>query len=263
VVPTPRPVPTPQTTPTPTAPVPAPTPAPSPATPGQTLFDDEFNGSSVSSQWTLLNRPGDHSNNEVGCYQPGNISEGSGVLNIHTQVAGACPGYGYTSGMVQWAGFRYTYGTLEVRARMPGGQGPWPAVWMLGADCQTTNPTTPDNVGTCHWPHDGSQEIDVAEKLCGDSCVNQQLWADAGNTMCRPAVSDVTANWHTYRLEWKPGSLVWKIDGVQTCSATQGVPSKPMFLMLNTAVGGNGGGTVDASTLPVDFQIDYVRVIAP
>ena len=249
------------------SPTPTPSPTPSPTAPGQTvLFDDEFNASSLNSSLVVLNRDGDQSNSELECYTPSNVSLGSGVLDIRTQ-SGYCPppnNYPYTSGMVQWDTFQYTYGTLEARMKMPGGQGTWPGLWLLGSNCQLSNHTTADNVLGCDWHHTGSQEIDIAEKLCGNNCMNEELWADTGNTGCRPStLSDVTTNWHTYTLEWKPGSLIWKIDGVETCSATQGVPASPMFLIINTAVGGAGGGTVDPSTLPQDFQIDYVRVTSP
>ena len=256
---TPRAGPTPPPSPPPTTPAPAlTTPAPPPGTLTRLSFD--------SFTWAVLSRDGDQSNSEVGCYTPSNVSVGSGMLDIHTQT-GSCPppnNFLYTSSMVQWDTFHYTYGTLEARVKMPGGQGTWPGLWLLGSDCQVSNHTTPDNVLGCNWHHNGSQEIDIAEKLCGNSCMNEELWADSGNTQCRPdTLSDVTANWHTYTLVWTPGSLIWKIDGVQTCSATNGVPTTPMFLIVNTAVGGSGGGRVDASTFPQDFQVDYVRITSP
>jgi beta-glucanase (GH16 family) len=65
---------------------------------------------------------------------------------------------------------------------------------------------------------------------------------------------------HVYTLIWASGSLTWQIDGVQTCQITCYVPTTPMFMIINTAVGGIGGGTVKNSTLPQTTQIDYVRV---
>ena len=210
-----------------------------------------------------LDRPGDASNQELQCYRPANAAVTGGNLVTTTKVDGSCSGHRYTSAMVQWRQFAFTYGTLEFRARMAGGTGTWPAVWMLGSNCQQSNITTPDNVGTCHWPEPGSDEIDVTEVFGGSTTtVNQGLISTAGNDGCRPEVSDVSADWHTYQLVWAPGSLTWTIDGTTTCTVTSGVPSTPMFVMINTAVGGVGGGTVDDATLPQQNLIDYVRVIS-
>src|SRR6185369_4026631 len=128
-----------------------------------TSFDDEFSGATLSKAWTNLNRPGDASNSEAQCYRPANVAQQGGSLVITSKVDTSCAGHRYTSGMVQWKSANFTFGTLEFRARFAGGTGTWPAVWMLGAGCQLSNPTTADNVGICHWPDPGSQEIDVAE----------------------------------------------------------------------------------------------------
>lgn len=223
------------------------------------LFDDEFNGSSLSSSWIALNRPGDASNSELECYRPGNAVVGGGVLSITTKVDSACAGYQYTSAMVQWRTFNFLYGTIEVRAKLAGGT-TWPAIWMLGANCQQTNITSPDNVPPCNWPSPGSDEIDITEILgSNQSQVNQQIHSSLGNPGCQVGASNVSLNWHTYDLVWRAGSVTWKIDGVTTCTINQAVPSQPMFLMLNTALGG-AGGSVNSATLPQVSQFDYVRV---
>ena len=244
-------------------PTPTPTPTPSVTPPsGQTSFSDEFNGSSLdTSKWVALDRSGDSSNQEVGCYAPDHAGVSGGVLTLRTDVA-ACPdGRSYTSGAIQMRSFSFTYGTVEFRSKEAGGVGTWPAEWLLGANCQQTNVASADNTPPCAWPNPGSDEIDIAEIFSYDhTMVNEQIHSGSNQDRCLPHVSDVTQNWHTYQLVWAPGSLVWKIDGVTTCTKTAGIPSTPMFLIINTAVGGIGGGTVDASTLPQTHQVDYVRV---
>ncbi|GEM_PF-4284246 len=232
---------------------------------GNPIFDEEFNGTSLdSSTWIALNRPGDSSNGEAQCYLPSNAAVADGSLVLTSKVDGSCAGYSYTSAMVQWKSFNFLYGTIEIRAKEAGGQGTWPALWLLGADCQQANITTADNVGTCNWPAPGSDEIDIAEIKGGNlTTVNQNLISNGTNTTCAPTTSDVSQNWHTYDLIWQPGSLTWQIDGQTTCTMTQAVPAHPMFLLLNTALGGNGGGQIDASTLPQTHSIDYVRVYQP
>jgi beta-glucanase (GH16 family) len=162
---------------------------------------------------------------------------------------------------VQWSTLSFTYGTVTVRAKMAGGSGTWPAIWLLGADCQ--NPSWLASY-SCNWPSPGSNEIDIAEVLGSNhSRVNEQIHTTQSDGTyflpnCDPAVNNLA--WHTYTLVWAPGSLTWKVDGVQTCQMTTLVPSTPMFLIINTAVGGVGAAQVDTSTLPQETQVEYVRV---
>jgi beta-glucanase (GH16 family) len=135
-----------------------------------------------------------------------------------------------------------------------------PALWLLGADCQQSNISSADNIGTCNWPNPGSDEIDIAEITGGHtSGVNEQIHSSLGNPGCGAQVSDVSQNYHTYSLTWAPDQLTFQIDGATTCQLTKAVPSHPMFLMINTALGGQGG-SVDPGTLPQTTSVDYVRV---
>ena len=162
--------------------------------------------------------------------------------------------------MVQWTSYNFLYGTLEIRAKMAGGQGTWPTLWLLGTNCQQTNVVSPDNIPPCNWPQSGSDEIDMTEILSGNlTTVNQQIHSGSSNPGCGAGTTDVSQNWHTYGLVWRPGSIAWTIDGATTCTITTAVPSTPMFLMINTALGGAGGTVVD-STLPQTLSVDYVRV---
>lgn len=232
------------------------------------IFFDDFTGSSLDTTWwTAMNRQGDLSNNEVECYQPANVTTGTNSnLAITTQVQPiACGGtnFNYTSGMVQWTTFNFLYGTVEIRAKLTGGTGPWPALWLLGYNCQAQNINFDPN-GPCNWPQPGSDEVDIVDDLYS-SRTNVYEWIHSGTTNagCIATTTDMSQNWHTYSLVWSPGKLVWKIDGVTSCTMQSGVPSTPMFLILNVAVGGNGGGTVAPSTFPQTMLIDYVKVSQP
>jgi glycosyl hydrolase family 16 len=230
------------------------------------LFFDDFSGESIdSTRWTLLNREGDQNNAESHCYQPANVTLSGGNLQIDAKVQPIeCDGktYNYTSGMAQWTSFNFTYGTIEVRAKMAAGRGPWAALWLLGADCQASNIISANNQIGCNWPQPGSDEIDIAEIIGGNlSNVWQNVISGtSGFQTCTPPTIDAGENWHTYTLDWAPGSLIWKIDGTQTCTFTENIPSTPMFLMMNVAVGGSGG-PVDDSTLPQTMLVDYVKVV--
>jgi beta-glucanase (GH16 family) len=237
-------------------------------------FDDEFNSNSVnSSLWDVLYVHGDRSGNEQGCYMPANVSESTGSLHELLKVESVtCPidanngGTGtlsasYASGDIQMRTFNFTYGTIQVRAKFAGGTGPWPAVWLLGADCQQPNYLITPQFGSCNWPNTGSQEIDIAEILNGDHTnVNEQIHYGGSNPGCYPSATDVSHNWHLYTLIWSASELLFQIDGRTTCKLTSAIPSTPMFMIINTAVGGLGGGQIINSTLPQTTQVDYVRV---
>jgi beta-glucanase (GH16 family) len=237
-------------------PVPAPPTGVTVGGPSNALFFDDFNGSGVdTAAWQVRNGSGDTSNSEQQWYAPANVLiTPDHYVQILTKVE-SYSGLQYTSGLIQFKTFNYTYGTLEVRALMPGGMGTWPAIWMLGYGMQ--------GVGgpRCSWPSPGCEEIDIAEFMNHSvTTVNQQIHTSSSDAGCRPALTDASRNWHVYKLIWAAGSLKWHVDGVTTCTVTSSVPSSPMYLIINTAVGGIGGGSVDSSTLPQTMLVDYVKV---
>jgi beta-glucanase (GH16 family) len=146
---------------------------------------------------------------------------------------------------------------------MAGGRGPWPAVWLLGANCQQSNVQSADNVPPCAWPQPGSDEIDITEIKQGALTTVWQnvISGNSGFQTCTPSTSDVSQQFHTYSLVWGPGSLTWKIDGIQTCRFSNNIPSTPMFLMINIAMGGHGGGAISDGTLPQQLMVDYIKVV--
>jgi hypothetical protein len=232
---------------------------------GTVIFDDEFNDTTVDTNlWSVGNRLGDASNNEKQCYKPGNVTESGGFLQILSKVDSSCSGAAYTSGMVQLNTLSYTYGTLEYRAKEPGaiGAGSWPAQWLLGSNCQAAFKTNAENTGGCNWPQVGSDEIDATEfKSTGPTKVWQNnISGSSGWKTCTPTITNASTNWHVYQLVWSPGKLVWKVDGATTCTQTAGVPTTPMFVIINTALGGDGGGAITNSQLPVTMQVDYIKL---
>ena len=240
-----------------------PTSEPAPTDLSGYLFDDEFNGTAVdTTAWGILDRGGDASNAEDQCYKPENVAESGGFLRITSKVDSSCKGYKYTSGMVQWKKFNFTSGTIEIRAKQSGGKGSWPAQWLLGSDCQAANLTTEENSYGCNWPNPGSDEIDIAEfKTSGPTSVWQNVVSgDSGFKTCRPDVSASDDNFHVYALTWHAKSLVWKVDGKTTCTQTDAVPTQAMFLIMNNAMGGGGGGQIDPADFPQTMLVDYVRV---
>jgi beta-glucanase (GH16 family) len=239
------------------------------------LFFDDFTGTTLSPQWTALNRAGDYSNGELQCYQPANAQVVSGAL-VETFMAQsitcgdqthAPSSWNYTSAMVQWSTFNFTYGTVEVRAKIPN-TSLWPAIWMLGSQCQASNPNTADNVGTCQWFASGSDEIDIAEFAPNDATARENSYSNGDQNgggskfSCGsgPRIGG-DGNFHVFTFTWTATSLSWAVDGVRNCTTTTSVyiPTKPMFLILNIAANNSAG----PSGLPQTMQVDYVKVTQP
>lgn len=181
-----------------------------------------------------------------------------------------------TRGKAAWR-----YGRVEVRARLPQGQGTWPAIWML-----------PEKDIYGSWAASG--EIDILEAVnlgvpcakCPGGRENTILgtlhfggrWPDnrhSGEEVPFPPVLD--GGFHTYAVEWFPDRIVWLVDGTPYAerkaaawstvgSKAPGAPfDQPFHLILNLAVGGKlpegrGLGGVDASGYPKRLEVDWVRV---
>jgi beta-glucanase (GH16 family) len=230
---------------------------------GGATFIEEFSTASLdTAAWVALER----ADGEAGLqyYSSGHVRVANGIASLLTNANKDSPCCNYTSAAIQSRSFNFTYGTVEFRAKMAGGQGTWPAVWLLGHDCQTSNVTTPANVGRCNWPQPGSDEIDITEVLNSNPTVmNQQIHSSGHNEGCQVQTADSSAAFHTYQLIWLPGSLTWTIDGATTCQVKGSfVPSTPMFVIVQTVVG-DMAGVVDDSTLPQTLAIDYLRVTPP
>jgi len=181
-----------------------------------------------------------------------------------------------TKGKAAWR-----FGRIEVRARLPQGQGTWPAIWML-----------PEKDLYGSWAASG--EIDILEAVnLGVACArcpggreNTILgtlhfggkWPAnklKGEEVPFPEVLD--GGFHTYAIEWLPGRITWTVDGrtyaVRTAeewsttgSATPGAPfDQPFHLILNLAVGGKlpegrGMGGVQFDGDDRRMEVDWVRV---
>ncbi|MEK7415007.1 MAG: glycoside hydrolase family 16 protein [Planctomycetota bacterium] len=154
----------------------------------------------------------------------------------------------------------FGYGRFEVRAKLPTGRGIWPAIWFLGADKKLT------------WPACG--EIDLMEYVGFDpeklhfnihtTAYNHVKKTNKGIAVTVPAATD----WHVYGLELHHDKLTMSLDGklVFTYSNEGTGPDvwpfdKPMYMILNVAVGGAWGGQkgIDDTVFPQAMLIDYVR----
>ena len=259
------------------------------------LWADEFNGFALDPKnWGFQIGNGETSQNpgwgnrELEYYtnRPENVGVKDGNLVITARKesfkgdlasGGSDKIYGWTSARIRTSGkFSRAYGKIEVRAKLPLGQGIWPAVWLL-----------PDLEGNPYGTWASSGEIDLIETR-GDQAgkVWQTLhyggqWpnnVNSGFVFNFPSAGTI-ADWHIYTLEWRAGEIRWLIDGVVTSTKTAwwsskaNPPSKdadlnpwpapfdqPFYALINLAVGGNFGGDPDSST-PSTSQmlVDYIR----
>ena len=248
------------------------------------IFFDDFTGTSLDSAWTIISRHGEYSQSETECNTPQEVNVANSILTITTAVGPATCGdfnvdgsvrhapqsWPYVTGDVQWTNFNFTYGTLEVRAQFPPqATGVWPAIWMLGQNCQLTNIYTADTgYSTCPSPGNaGYEEIDTVE--CdpkGDWChfIVYNGSVSPENLIC---TYPVDTNWHVYTMTWTSKSLSLAMDGkaLQGCSiGGNAVPSSPMFLIMQTQTSDYSVfGPPNNALLPTTFNIDYVKVTQP
>jgi Glycosyl hydrolases family 16 len=248
---------------------------------------DNFTADSAidTNVWDEIGQQGDTSNSEIECYLPSQLSVNatSGLQETLQYVSAGitCPAgtplstnpLNWESGAVQMKSVNFTYGTVVVRAKMAGGDGAWPAIWLLGAQCQQPTWLTagPGNTGyDCQWPNDtdDAAEIDVAEDLGsnGTPDVYENVYSNSTNHSCTYNTgSDLSTTYHDYELDWTPGSIVFKVDGTTTSCGITGnnVPSHPMFLIVNTAActtGSSCGHGTNTATFPQTTSIAWAHI---
>ena len=169
----------------------------------------------------------------------------------------------YTSArLISWHKAEFEYGRIEARVLVPPGEGGlWPAFWALGTD-----------IGEVDWPQSG--EIDIMEYV-------SRIPNEVFGTLHGPGYSGgqsfgntydlgepVANNYHTFTIEWGPDEIHWFVDGINYHNAipadvapNEWVYNHDFFLLLNMAIGGNFGGTIDENIVfPQEMKVDYVRV---
>lgn len=156
--------------------------------------------------------------------------------------------------------FSMRFGRIEIRAKMPKGQGLLPAIWMLG-----------DNKDKIDWP--GCGEIDIAEVLGNNpsklySTVHYTNGENKQGEIQKEydlPTGDFSDAYHIFRLDWTPESLTFGLDGKETGTILIKDDMKEFlrgfYLILNVAVGGNWPGEPTATTVfPQTLYTDYIRV---
>lgn len=220
---------------------------------GWTLtWQDEFDGDSVDiDAWIIADGHWSH-NGELQYYAPDEVYIHEDGLRLRSRYR---PYYGqeFTSGHIE-STYYQRYGRIDIRAKMPGTRGLWPALWLLPA--------------SRGWP----PEIDILELLGHEpnTVHMSNHWGplrdgkspgELGQTRTAGfSAPDFTAAFHVFSMEWSSDSLKWYVDDTLRFVSTSGIPHEPMYLIMNTAIGGHWPGSPDGTTtFPQYHDIDYVR----
>lgn len=252
------------------------------------VWSDEFNqeGRLDSTVWSYEN--GFVRNEEAQWYQPQNAfcTGGSLVIEGRKETGRPNPLYqegssdwrrkrkevGYTSSCVITAGKKeFLYGRFEIRARIPVAGGAWPAIWTLGREQE--------------WPSNG--EIDIMEYYRIDGVPHilaNAAWGTDRRYVAKwdsQAVpfshfTDKDPQWvekfHVWRMDWDEEAIRLYLDDEllneiplsETINGSLGKGTNPFkqphYILLNLALGGINGGTIDDTAFPMRYEIDYVRV---
>jgi beta-glucanase (GH16 family) len=223
------------------------------------VWSDEFNtdGAPDTSKWGYDLGAGGWGNGESQYYtnSANNVIVEGGNLKI-TAKAQNLSGSNYTSARLKSENkFEFKYGKVEVRAKLPAGGGTWPAIWMLG-----------ENYVTNSWPACG--EIDIMEhkgnepnKIHGSLHYPGNYGGNANTNTTM--ITGASSQFHVYKAVWSPNSIKIYVDNVlfHTVANSGSLPfNANFFLILNVAMGGTFGGTIDPAFSQSAMEVDYVRV---
>lgn len=237
--------------------------------PGYTLaWNDEFSGASLDlNTWNQEtgNGTGGWGNNELEYYTNSNkntfISNGNLVIEARKEQVS---GFNYTSGRMTTQNKKsFTFGRIDIRAKLPVGKGIWPALWMLG-----------NNITNVGWPACG--EIDIME-LIGTypGRVHATMhWKaasgghDSKGSQYNLSSGDFSQQFHVYSTVWSMDTIKCYVDDqlyltvTKTDAGAGNYPfNAPHFFIFNVAVGGDWPGPPDANTaFPQRMFVDYVRI---
>jgi beta-glucanase (GH16 family) len=236
---------------------------------GKTLvWQDDFTGNALDGNtWNYEsgNGSGGWGNNELEYYtnSPKNVFVSNGNLIIEARKE-SIGGFNYSSARITTQNKKtFTYGRVDIRAKLPKGKGIWPALWMLGS-----------NITTVGWPASG--EIDIMELLGHEpSKAYGTLHYGASSATHGSKGTSYTLSgtsfydqFHVFSMDWKQDEIKLYIDNTLFLTVTKAdVGSSPypfnapFFFIFNVAVGGNWPGSPDATTtFPQRMIVDYIRV---
>ena len=175
----------------------------------------------------------------------------------------------YTSARLN-SKYVFTYGKVEVRAKLPSELGTWPAIWTLGQNISEQGAYWQTlGYGTTGWPACG--EIDIMEQDSNKSITSGAFhfgpdYTQHQYTTDHISVTDTENTWHVYSMIWTDEGISLMVDGVEfhnTSNVDMSFFQANHFILLNVAMGGALGGSIDPNFSSAIMEIDYVRVYQP
>ena len=245
------------------------------------VWSDEFNtnGPVDQSKWfhqTQIPAGGSWFNNEVQHYT--NLLSNSFVSNGNLNIVAKKEIFTdqgvtkeYTSARLN-SKFAFTYGRVDIRAKVPNNQGTWPALWLLGKNVNEDGGFFDSNFGTTSWPACG--ELDIMEHgIFSNQPINYvgaaiHTPSSFGNTQNKGGIQlgDISQNYYVYSMNWSPNQISFLIDDVVFYTYNPAVKNAStwpfdldQFFLLNVAMGGFAGD-IPANFNQASMMIDYIRV---
>ena len=230
------------------------------------VWNEEFSGTSLNTtswNYEIGNGSGGWGNNELEYYTNSTknvfVSNGNLIIEARKESIG---GFNYSSARLTTQNKKsFTYGRIDIRAKLPRGKGIWPALWMLG-----------NNISTVGWPASG--EIDIMEHLGHEENKSYGTLHYGASTATHASKGNsFTLNsgafyeqFHVFSMEWKLDQVKLYVDNnlflaVNKADTSPYPFNAPFFFIFNVAVGGNWPGSPDGTTtFPQRMIVDYVRV---
>ena len=227
------------------------------------IWEEQFDGTKLDTTFW---------NFELGNGCPGNCGWGNNERQFYTKVNNQLEDgkliitarrkdSTYTSTRITTKGKKeFKYGRMEARAKLPVGQGIWPAFWMLGS-----------NISEVGWPDCG--EIDILEYIGRDpqmvyTTLHTRATHGENASSKKTRIANIEEGFHIYAIDWTADFIKFYVDDKLVYTYAPETKNKavwpydqPFYFVINMAVGGNfGGPEVDDSIFPQQFVIDYVRV---
>jgi len=235
------------------------------------VWSDEFDGNSVSeSNWVFEVGSAGKEFTELQNYtEQGSVTVSNGTLKIHAKKTGNGQQEGDYSSARLNSKYAFTYGRLEMRAKLPNanGNGLWVKLWMLGNNIDTVFYPACGEIAfmeyVSHLPNEIYTTVHTAHNSVGNG-----VPFNSGPVPLDTAEEE----FHNYGVLWTDEYLKFYVDSIDNIIYTLSRPpsandnnwpfTNSQFFVMNIAVGGIYGGVegVDDNIFPATMEVDYVRV---